>query len=121
MKLRCGRQEHYAGLEERKYLSLAEARKKRFVIDFNASPPAPKPAVMGKKEIVNFPLEELLPYIDWNPFFSTWQLRGKYPNRGYPKIFKDANVGAQAKELFDEAQEMLKQFIADKSVEASGE
>ena len=41
----------------------------------------------------DFDLRKLVPFIDWNPFFSVWQLRGKYPNRGYPKIFNDANVG----------------------------
>ena len=45
----------------------------------------------------NVPLEELLPYIDWNPFFAVWQLRGQYPNRGYPRIFDDETVGAEAK------------------------
>ena len=39
-------------------------------------------------KLVEYPIEALIPYIDWNPFFQTWQLRGKYPNRGYPKIFQ---------------------------------
>jgi cobalamin-dependent methionine synthase I len=47
----------------------------------------------------NVPLEELLPFIDWNPFFAVWQLRGKYPNRGYPRIFDDETVGAEAKKV----------------------
>jgi hypothetical protein len=41
----------------------------------------------------DYPLEELVPYIDWKPFFDVWQLRGKYPNGRYPKIFNDPNVG----------------------------
>ena len=43
------------------------------------------------------PLQDLVRYIDWNPFFQVWQLRGKYPNRNYPRIFQDETVGKQAK------------------------
>merc|ERR1711988_1625276 len=52
-------------------------------------------------------LEDVVPFIDWNPFFQTWELRGKYPNRGYPKIFNDETVGQEAKKLFDDAQAMM--------------
>lgn len=45
-------------------------------------------------------VQDLLPYIDWNPFFAVWQLRGKYPNRGYPRIFEDETVGAEAKKVW---------------------
>jgi 5-methyltetrahydrofolate--homocysteine methyltransferase len=55
-----------------------------------------------------------------NPFFQTWELRGRYPNRGYPKIFNDEAVGSEAKKLFDDAQSMLKQIIADKSMYLKG-
>jgi 5-methyltetrahydrofolate--homocysteine methyltransferase len=68
----------------------------------------------------DYPLEKLVPQIDWNPFFATWQLRGKYPNRGYPKIFNDKDVGAEAKKLFDEAQAMLKEIISKKLITARG-
>lgn len=112
--------EHYAGLEERKYLTLAKARDNALKIDFHSQPPACKPSFLGVKEIKEFPIEDLVPYFDWNPFFTTWQLRGKYPNRGYPKIFNDETVGAQAKELFDDANEMLKKFIAEKKIIANG-
>lgn len=114
------REEHYAGLEERKYVSLSEARAKKMKIDFCESPPAQKPSLLGVQALKDIPLEEILPYIDWNPFFQTWQLRGKYPNRGYPKIFNDANVGAEAQKLFDEAQTMLADFVKTKRVYANG-
>ncbi len=52
--------------------------------------------------------------------FQTWQLRGKYPNRGYPKIFNDDTVGPEAKKLFDEANAMLKDIIRNKSLQARG-
>lgn len=48
---------------------------------------------MGVKVIDDCELSDLVPYIDWKPFFDVWQLRGKYPNRGYPKIFQDKTVG----------------------------
>merc|ERR1711959_123872 len=54
---------------------------------------------------------EAAKFIDWNPFFATWELRGKYPNRGYPKIFNDATVGAEAKDLFANAQKMLNEIM----------
>lgn len=115
------REEHYAGLEERKYLSLSEAREKKLVIDFAGDEPPPsKPRTLGVTVFNDFPLETTLDYIDWNPFFQTWQLRGKYPNRGYPKIFKDETVGAEAKKLFDEAQEILKDYVENKKLRANG-
>ena len=46
---------------------------------------------------------EVIPFIDWDPFFQTWELRGRYPNRGYPKIFNDEKVGVEAQKLFDNA------------------
>ena len=52
-----------------------------------------QPTFLGTRTFHDYSIEKLLPYIDWKPFFDVWQLRGKYPNRGYPKIFKDATVG----------------------------
>lgn len=105
------RDEFYAGLEDRKYLPLSDARDKKIGKDIDWKSPecAPvRPALLGTKIFKDYPLEEVIPYIDWNPFFQVWQLRGRYPNRGYPKIFNDENVGHEAKKLFDEAQVMLK-------------
>lgn len=67
-----------------------------------------KPLLLGTKTFLDFPMSEVVDYIDWNPFFQVWQLRGRYPNRGYPKIFNDDRVGAEAKKLFNDAQGMLK-------------
>lgn len=50
------------------------------------------PQFLGTKTIRDISIESVLPYIDWNPFFQVWQLRGRYPNRGYPKIFNDSSV-----------------------------
>lgn len=52
-----------------------------------------RPNALGVTEFLDYDLERLIPYIDWKPFFDVWQLRGKYPNRGYPKIFNDQEVG----------------------------
>ena len=52
-----------------------------------------RPSFVGVKVIDDCEISELIPYIDWKPFFDVWQLRGKYPNRGYPKIFQDKTVG----------------------------
>ena len=62
----------------------------------------------------------MLDYIDWDPFFSTWQIRGKYPNRTYPKIFNDKTVGAEARRLFDAGQVMLRRLIDENLIEARG-
>jgi 5-methyltetrahydrofolate--homocysteine methyltransferase len=51
------------------------------------------PEFLGRRVFTDYDLNRLREYIDWKPFFDVWQLRGKYPNRGYPKIFLDATVG----------------------------
>lgn len=55
-----------------------------------------------------------------NPFFQTWELRGRYPNRGYPKIFNDENVGKEAKKLFDDAQAMMQEIMSTGSMNLKG-
>ena len=55
-----------------------------------------------------------------NPFFQTWEIRGSYPNRGYPDIFNDEAVGSEAKKLFDDALALMKIIIADKSMSLKG-
>lgn len=52
-----------------------------------------KPTFLGDKIFKDFPISQLVSYIDWKPFFDIWQLRGRYPNRGFPKIFQDKTVG----------------------------
>jgi 5-methyltetrahydrofolate--homocysteine methyltransferase len=105
------REEFYAGLEDRTYLDLKACQSKKMQIDWSLPEYQPvKPNILGTKVFKDYPLEDVIPYIDWNPFFQVWQLRGRYPNRGYPKIFKDETVGKEAKKLFDEAQVMLKKI-----------
>ncbi|KAG2172229.1 hypothetical protein INT43_004770 [Umbelopsis isabellina] len=114
------REEYYEGLEDKRLLSLQAAREKGLHINWQAAPPPHKPNVMGSKVFDDYPLEKLLDHIDWNPFFQVFQLRGRYPNRGFPKIFDDEAVGAEAKRLYDDAQEMLKEILAGKLLKAKG-
>jgi 5-methyltetrahydrofolate--homocysteine methyltransferase len=99
------REEYFESLLDRRYLTLAQARSKRLQIDFAASPPR-APATPGV-HAVTASVRDLVPYIDWNPFFSVWEIRGKYPNRGFPKIFDDAEAGAEARKLYNDASAML--------------
>eukprot|EP01006_Ploeotia_vitrea_P037965 TRINITY_DN66191_c3_g1_i1.p1 TRINITY_DN66191_c3_g1~~TRINITY_DN66191_c3_g1_i1.p1 ORF type:complete len:1293 (+),score=831.26 TRINITY_DN66191_c3_g1_i1:40-3918(+) len=115
------REEYMEGLEDRQYVSLKDARARATRVDWPVmAKQVTKPSFLGTKTFDNFPLEELLPYVDWNPFFQVFQLRGKYPNRNYPKIFNDETVGAEAKKLYDDAQAMLKDIIAHKRLVARG-
>lgn len=113
------RQEHYEGLEERKYVTLDYARAHKLKVDWVHEPATHKPSFLGTR-VVEYALNDLVAYIDWNPFFAVWQLRGKYPNRNFPKIFDDATVGKQAKQTYDEANVMLKEIIDGKKLTARG-
>jgi 5-methyltetrahydrofolate--homocysteine methyltransferase len=113
------REDYFASLDNRSYLSMAEAIKRKFKIDFSAVPPAPAPRQLGVT-VVTKSIEEVVGYIDWNPFFQTWELRGRYPNRGYPKIFNDEKVGSEAKKLHDDALKMLEQIRASKCLSLKG-
>jgi len=113
------REDHYASLASRKFLTLEKTREKMLKVDWKANVP-PKPKMLGTKVYKEYDLAELLPFIDWNPFFQVWQLRGKYPNRGYPKIFNDESVGAEAKKLHDDALKLLDEVVKNKTLKATG-
>ncbi|MDI9309084.1 MAG: methionine synthase [Limnohabitans sp.] len=98
---------------DKNYLSIADARKNKFQIDWNAFEPV-KPNFIGTKTI-DVELSELVNYIDWTPFFQSWELHGKYP-----AILTDEIVGEQATNLFLDAQNMLEQIIAEKWFTAKG-
>lgn len=91
---------------QQKLVPYAEALQKRFATDWS-SLRIDKPSFTGTRLLKHIPLAEIRPYIDWSPFFSTWELKGKYP-----KIFKDKVVGQQAQELFDDANQLLDEIIA---------
>uniref|UniRef100_A0A8C0HS13 5-methyltetrahydrofolate-homocysteine methyltransferase n=1 Tax=Buteo japonicus TaxID=224669 RepID=A0A8C0HS13_9AVES len=114
------RQEHYESLKERRYLSLQQARKKGFRDDWLSGHKPVKPKFIGTKVFEDYDLKRLVEYIDWKPFFDIWQLRGKYPNRGFPKLFNDKTVGEEAKRVYNDAQNLLKMLINQKKLQARG-
>ncbi|OQR99105.1 5-methyltretrahydrofolate-homocysteine s-methyltransferase [Achlya hypogyna] len=114
------REDYYASLDDVKLVPYERICERGLAIDFAVQPPHGHAHALGNHVIDNVDLHELLPFIDWNPFFQTWELRGRYPNRGYPKIFDDENVGAEAKKLFDDAQRMLHEILASKALSVRG-
>ena len=100
------REKHFGKREAKPLLSIGEARERATKIDWQAAD-IPQPGFTGIRIENDFPLEMLVEYIDWSPFFHAWELRGRYPN-----IFEDEVVGEKAKELFDDAQALLKQILS---------
>lgn len=97
-----------ASFQDRKQtlVPYAQALENRFATDWSTVR-IDKPAFTGARVLKSIPLEEIRPYIDWSPFFSTWELKGKYP-----KILDDKVVGEQARELYDDANRLLDEIIA---------
>ncbi|MEG6546557.1 methionine synthase [Acinetobacter bereziniae] len=93
-------------------LSYAESIENGLKIDFAAHPPL-KPNFIGLQTITNYPLEKLVDYFDWTPFFISWSLAGKFP-----KILQDEVVGEAATDLYNQAQAMLKDIIENKRFDA---
>ncbi|XP_062858822.1 methionine synthase [Trichomycterus rosablanca] len=114
------RQDHYDTLKERRYLSLAQAQEKGLHVDWRSLPEPVQPQFLGTRVFESYDLRKLVDFIDWKPFFDVWQLRGKYPNRGYPKIFKDKTVGEEARRVYDDAISMLNRLIDSKGLQARG-
>lgn len=98
--------------ERKTYLPIEEARKNALQLNWDDYEPV-KPKNKGAHTLQDFPLEKLIPYIDWTPFFRSWDLHGKYP-----EILADPVVGSQATELFADAQQMLEKIVAEKWLEA---
>ena len=103
---------HAASQREEKYLTLIEARANKVKIDWDKTE-IRKPTKLGVTVLEEYPISELVPYIDWTPFFMTWRLRGAYPS-----IFDDKEVGVEAKKLFNDAQNLLKEIVKNKSLKA---
>lgn len=96
------RARHLKKAKKKKQITLEAARKNTLLTDWEKHP-IKKPDFLGVKQFDNYPLAEIVPYIDWTPFFQTWELSGKYP-----AILEDTVVGESATQLFHDAQEMLK-------------
>ncbi len=99
---------------KRELLSLEEARSNRFHWEWQRYKP-PVPKQLGVQRIRDLPLSELVPYIDWTPFFMTWELAGKYP-----KILDDEVVGESARQLFQDAKDMLDKLVDEGRLKAHG-
>lgn len=95
---------------DKNFVSIEKARSTKVSVDVDN---IVKPAFTGTKVFEDYPLEDLRNYIDWTPFFATWELAGRYP-----KIFDDAIIGSEAKKLFDDANKMLDEVISKKLLKA---
>ena len=96
--------------KEKSYISITEARKRKYKIDWDASEIV-KPKELGIQTLEQLSLKELVPFIDWSPFFRSWDLHGKFP-----AILTDEVVGEQASILYKEAQEMIDEIIVKKQL-----
>ena len=94
--------------------SLSAARANKYAIDWTGYRP-PRPTFLGARAFPDYELARLVPYIDWTPFFATWEIKGTYP-----MVLEDSRYGHAARQLFDDAEAMLAQMVAEKWVRASG-
>ena len=105
---------HARGEDAKQRLPLADARANALKLNWSGSYRPPVPQRIGTFTLNNLSIRELIEIIDWTPFFSTWDLTGKYPS-----ILNDANVGEAARSLFADAQAMLKQIASERWFQAS--
>jgi len=106
------REEFAAKRQQTRLLPIAEARAKKTPIVWDDAD-IPQPDQLGIQTLEDFPIAELVPYIDWSPFFHSWELRGRFP-----KIFEDEFVGTQARELYNDGQRILHWLIAENRLTA---
>jgi len=106
------RDRHAARQSDIRWLKLAQAQANKTPIDWSSYTPT-QPSFIGTKVFNDYSIQELVDYIDWTPFFHSWELKGSYP-----KIFNDAQKGEEAKKLFADAQTMLKQIISEQWLKA---
>ena len=99
---------------KRKLVPYEEALRRRFATDWSSSS-IDKPSFLGPKALADVPLEQIVPFIDWSPFFMAWELKGKYP-----AILKDPVVGKVASDLFDDARTLLDRIVSEKLFRANG-
>jgi 5-methyltetrahydrofolate--homocysteine methyltransferase len=107
------REDYLKGEARKARLPLKAARENAYKIDWEGYAP-PRPTFLGTRAFPNYDLAELAPYIDWTPFFATWELTGKFP-----RIFEDNLVGPEARKLFEDAQAMLKRLVRERWLTAN--
>jgi 5-methyltetrahydrofolate--homocysteine methyltransferase len=108
------RTQHAGRSITRKILTFEEAKANAFACDWQAID-IPVPAPLGVREFDDFPLEHLVEYFDWSPFFHAWELRGRFP-----AIFDDPVVGVEARKLYDDARRLLDDIVSNKRFHARG-
>jgi len=106
------REQHRNKSAKAPHLSLKQARSKRLDLDWSGYAP-PRPSFLGVRAFDDYPLQELLPYIDWMPFFNAWEFAGKFPD-----ILQDPVIGAAATNLYADATRMLRQLVEEKWLRA---
>jgi len=107
------RERYRARLQQRQYLGLATARANRLETNWSHYNP-PAPINPGVHQLTDFPLAELIDYIDWTPFFATWELRAKFP-----RVLEHEHYGEQARQLYADARQMLQQWIESGDITAN--
>ncbi len=108
------REQHAGRRQKTPLLSLEESRARRFAPDW-ATQTIDRPEFLGVRMLRDYPLEEIIEYIDWSPFFHTWELRGRFP-----AILEDPRWGDKAKELYDDARQLLEVIVIEKTLHAHG-
>jgi 5-methyltetrahydrofolate--homocysteine methyltransferase len=98
---------HSKASGQEKFIPLTQARINKLKVDWE-NVQVYKPAFLGNRAFNNYPLQEIAEFIDWTPFFHTWELKGSYP-----KILEDPNRGEEARKLFNDAQDMLQKIIEE--------
>jgi 5-methyltetrahydrofolate--homocysteine methyltransferase len=106
--------ESFSRRAQRKLVSYREALNRRFATDWSTCP-INAPAFLGVRALRDFPIGEIVPYIDWSPFFMAWELKGKYPS-----ILSDPIVGSEASKLFADASRLLGQIDTERRLTAHG-
>jgi len=99
---------HARAQEDKTRLPLAAARANALKLDWSGAYQPPKPSFLGTKVLSDYSIRELIDYIDWTPFFATWELSGKFPG-----ILEDEKFGAAARSLYDDARAMLEKIVAE--------
>ena len=105
------REYHLKKKSQKSFLTIDQARKNKFQINWSEYNPI-KPKKMGSHVWYNLPLKDIIPYIDWTPFFQTWELHGRFPN-----ILKDEIVGQEAQKLYDDALKMLSKVLEENLIQ----
>jgi len=111
--------EAFAQRKQRKLVPYVEALRRRYAIDWTKhrradAAPLAMPSFLGRRVLRDFPLAEVVPFIDWSPFFSAWELSGKYP-----AILDDPKAGREARKLFADAQTLLRRIVDEKLLRAN--